>query len=550
MARRVSPREPLVEARGLAVRFPTETRDALREIDLCVGQGECVAVLGPSGSGKSTLALALTGAIPHLIAAECRGSVHWPGACKQPAGFAGAGRAAMVLQDSEAQLVALTVEEELAFALENRSLPGAEIDRRISQVLSCPPAQGLFAGQATLSLSGGWRQRLALAAALAENPALLVIDEPTAHLEEGAAAAALDAVGAARKAGAAALLVEHRADLACRIADRLLVLDRDGGLMHLGPPTAILPALASAPSGLGLRMPPEVQAHAALRRAGFLPAQTFASLEELAGSVAAACTADAAALRLVVDSLGLSRIATPAVRRGLPLIECDAVEIERGGRTVLGALDFTVHAGEVVGVAGANGAGKTTLLLAAAGSLTPCRGRIVRSGPPPVFVPQSPVLAFSAPTLRQEAERRRLDWRQAEAALEAFGITADPARHPLRHSQGELRRIALALAFADARPRAVLLDEPAAGLDQNGLDHLQRDVARLASRGCGVILISHDLDVLASIASRIVVLAHGRCVADDHAAAILYQAAEGRLPIAPPPAAALARKLGWRGADA
>lgn len=514
----------LLAASGVAVRFPRATRDAVHEVALSLDVGERLALIGPSGSGKTTLAMALLGAIPHLVPAERRGAVEWAGL---PSGAlaAGTGVAAAVLQDTDAQLVALTVEDELAFALENRGLSAQEIEVRIECALARPPGLGLGRRDRTLALSGGWRQRLALAAALAESPRALVIDEPVAHLDGAAAGDAVAALVAACQDGAAALLVEHRIDHVRGLATRVLVLDPHGLPQAAGPTEAVLRDLAASVSAPGLRLPVDVRVEAALSRAG-----------------ADGAVADVLAVALA--ELGFDRVRTPAA--GIPLLEISRAAVRRGGRDVLADVSMVVRAGEVVGVAGPNGAGKSTLGLLAAGGLAPSRGQVRRRGAAPIHVPQNPALAFASGRLDAEAARRGLAWRDAAAAIARAGLDPDPDRHPLAFSHGERRRLALALALARPCERVAILDEPAAGLDGIGLAALEEDIDALRAAGVAVLVVAHDLDWLARIADRILVLDAGRIRADAPPARILHDALHGQLALAPPPGAALAARLGWR----
>jgi energy-coupling factor transport system ATP-binding protein len=514
----------LLSASGLAVRFPRAARDAVGEIALSLESGERLALLGPSGSGKTTLALALLGAIPNLVAAERRGTVAWAGL---PSGAlaAGTGVAAAVLQDSDAQLVALTVEDELAFALENRGLAAQDIEARIERALARPPGLGLGRRDRTLDLSGGWRQRLALAAALAEAPRALVIDEPVAHLDGAAACDAVAALAAACQDGAAALLVEHRIDHVRSLASRVLVLDAEGRPQAAGATEVVLRDLSARGAAPGLRLPADIRVEAALARAG-------------AGGAAADV------LAVALAELGLDRVPAPAT--GMPLLEISHAAVRRSGRDVLADISMVAHAGEVVGVTGPNGAGKSTLGLLAAGGLAPSRGQVLRRGAAPIHVPQNPALAFATGRLDAEAARRGLAWRDAAAAIARAGLDPDPERHPLAFSHGQRRRLALALALARPSPRVAILDEPAAGLDGIGLAALEEDIGALRAAGVAVLVVAHDLDWLARIADRIVVLDAGRIRADAPPARILQDALHGRLALAPPPGAALAARLGWR----
>lgn len=514
----------LLAATGVAVRFARATRDAVRDVSLVLRPGERLALLGPSGSGKTTLALALLGAIPHLVPAARCGRVAWTGLA-EGALATGTGIAAAVLQDSDAQLVALTVAEELAFALENRSLPPDAIDARIGQALTRAPGLGLASDERTLALSGGWRQRLALAAALAEAPRALVIDEPVAHLDGMAAREAVAALEAACQDGAATLLVEHRIDHVRTLASRVLVLDAEGRPQAEGETETVLRDLALRGAAPGLRLPPDIRVAAAHRRA-----------QAIGG--------DADPLAVALSELGFDRV--PVRARGAALLEIERASVRRGGRETLADVSLAVHAGEVVGIAGPNGAGKSTLGLLAAGGLAASRGSVRRGGTAAIHVPQNPALAFATGRLDDEAARRGLGWSAAAAAIARAGLLPDPARHPLAHSQGERRRLALAFALAQPRARVAVLDEPAAGLDGIGLAGLETDILALRDAGLAVLVVAHDLDWLARVADRIVVMEAGRIRADAPPAAILGAALAGGMPLAPPPGAALAARLGWR----
>ena len=510
-------------ADGVAVRFPRAIRDAVQDVSLTLRAGERLALVGPSGSGKTTLALALLGAIPSLVQAERRGDVRWAALGDRKLAT-GTGIAASVLQDTDAQLVALTVEDEIAFALENRGLPPSEIDSRIESAIARPPALGLGRRERTLTLSGGWRQRLALASALAEKPGALVIDEPVAHLDGEAAADAVAALDETCRQGAAALLVEHRLDQVADLADRVLVLNAEGRPAALGETAPTLRALASRKDH-GLRLPPSIRVAAALEEAGI-------------------AEGDSRAVPIARAALGFDR--RPSASSGQPMLTIDFAAVRRGRKTVLESIDLELRQGEVVGITGRNGAGKTTLALMAAGALRHSAGVVRRHhAEAPIYVPQNPGLAFATGTLAAEAARRGLSWNDATRAIVRAGLTPEPDRHPLTFSHGERRRLALALALASPAPRLVILDEPASGLDGIGLAALDANIEALRDRGSAVMIVAHDLDWLARVTDRIALIENGRVAVDRASLAFLASVVSGHLPLTAPAGASLMARLGW-----
>jgi energy-coupling factor transport system ATP-binding protein len=538
--------DTVVAAKNVGVSFPGALADAVSEVSFSLSAGEAMAVFGPSGSGKSTLALALLGAIPAFVPANRRGEIRVFGKLLADGAItADAAVAAAVLQDTDAQIVALTVEDEIAFALENRGAPAAVIDASIDWVLGRPPGAGLLRRDRTLTLSGGWRQRLSLAAALAEHPQLLVVDEPVSHLDGFAADETIAALASVRGIGCASIVVEHRADRI--LADRALVLGRDGIPVALSTPAQALRIAADQPDGLGLRLPAAITAAAALRKAGLLSAAVeINGARDLVDTLGDRLL-NPAVRSIVIAALGLERLTGSASRTGPPLLVIEHAVVVRGGRTILRGVDLQVTEGEIVGLTGPNGAGKTTLAFLAAGGVRAKAGSVWRApGVSPCYVPQNPSLAFASGSLEAEATRRRLAWRDVAAQLERSGLPAHPHRHPLAFSHGERRKLSLVFTLALPGRRLILLDEPGSGLDGLGLQSLRRDIEALRCRGCGVVVITHDLDLLAGVCDRIAVIDQGVIVAQERSPVIASQVLSGKLPLRPTEGLQLAARLGWR----
>jgi energy-coupling factor transport system ATP-binding protein len=230
-----------IEIDHLSFKYVGRRRPTLQDLSIRIGRGDTVLLLGPSGCGKSTLALALNGAIPHAISGDLTGSVRIDGLDTRRASMADlAGRVGIVFQDPEAQFCMVTVEDEIAFGLENLAVPRAEMDGRIDAALA---AVGLpHRRQEQVSrLSGGQKQRLALACVLALEPGVIVLDEPTAQLDPAGAAEVIGILRRLRESGKHTLvIVEHRLDEVVQLVDRTVVFNAEGQIVANGPPRTVL----------------------------------------------------------------------------------------------------------------------------------------------------------------------------------------------------------------------------------------------------------------------------------------------------------------------
>jgi energy-coupling factor transport system ATP-binding protein len=486
----------LLELDHVSYWYPGTEQAALDDVSLRVSPGELVVVAGASGSGKSTLLGTANGLIPHFHGGRFAGRAvvagadtreHGPGALATAVGT--------LFQDPETSVVMGTVRAELALPLENLGHSTAAVARGVEETALALGISHLL-NRVTSELSGGELQRVALAAALAARPRLLVLDEPTSQLDP---VAGDELMGTLRRLNedrdTAILLAEHRLERCLAWADRVLVLDR-GRVVCDAPPAEFL--------GWAMRSAPELATPGArlLTRLG---------LEPVAGVKAAR-----AALRahgLAPDPAEPQPTPDRSPRRPRPNqgLRLDRVWHEvRHGPAILRAVSVHVGPGERVALMGANGAGKSTLLRHAAGLMAPTRGRIESSGQVRLLL-QNPNDYLVHETVREEAPA---------AALDAVGLDARSLgpRHPRELSVGEKQLLALAVVLGDEPPGFLCLDEPTRGLDRGR----KADLAALLVRFSGAVIVaSHDPEFVAAFADRVVLLGEGRVIADGPVTEIL-----------------------------
>ena len=510
---------------NFAVRYPYAGARAVGPVDLALRPGEHVLLLGASGSGKSTLLLGLTGLVPASIPATVEGRVELFGADvagSRPSDWAG--RVAQFFQDADQTLCGMRVVDEIAFAAENLAWPEPAIHAAVDRTMAAVGLPTSFRDRRSATLSGGEKQLVALAATLMPDAPLIVCDEPTASLSP-AAASRLHALFGRRRPDRTVLVVDHRLDGLVEAIDRVVVLD-EGRVIAQGPPRSLFRDHLATLERLGIWSPLASGLDAELTRQGLAPEVAPLSLEEALTPLDPALLAPEklARAREAVAAF-VTRHQPPAVGEG----EGDIVAALDGascapflGPVVLERVDLTIRAGEVVGLLGANGVGKSTLGFVLAGLLRPKAGR--RSGATGVVSFQNPEVQFTAGTVAEEVERAVTagggDTISA-AILAEWGLSALAARHPFELSQGEKRRLALAMVAADRRARLVVLDEPLAGLDRRGAAIVAAAIEAFRAEGRALIVVTHDMDFAFSTCRRAVLLGDGRILADGPAASLL-----------------------------
>lgn len=519
----------VVELDSLTVRYPGAPRPALHDLSLRVGGGERVLLLGPSGCGKSTLLAVLLGLIPHSLHAEVSGAARVFGdGTATPAERAGP--VAAVFQDPDSQICMLTVEDEVAFALENLAVPPEEMDERIDGALA-QVGLGEMRSRRVDRLSGGEKQRLALAAALAMQPQLLLLDEPCSNLDAGGVsqlASALRSI-AARPVERTVIIVEHRLDAILDTLTRVVVLDRAGSLCFDGEPHGVFSEHARELEAMGVWVPAAYRSRSAARRRTEATPLWLHREDAPTGQrrTEARQAAAAGAQQLGEDRPAAAHGNRPAAAArqqpdGRPLLEMRGVGFEYApGEPVLDGIDLEMRAGESLAVLGPNGSGKTTLAKLACGLLRPTRGSVTVAGRPPHriaarelpqmlgYVFQNPEHQFVRDTVREEVaftlKRQPIDdderERRVAETLRRLSLTGFEDRNPFSLSHGQKRRLSAATMLVADAP-LIAFDEPTFGQDWGHLLELEEMLAALSEDGVALLIITHDLSLAERIADR------------------------------------------------
>lgn len=494
--------------------YPDSQRPALNRLTLEIRAGEFLLLVGPSGCGKSTLLRTLNGLVPHFSGGRFSGRIQVAG--KDPVVVGPHEMSTLVgfvQQDPESQFVVDTVEDELAFSMENQGIPPTLMRARVEEVLQQLGIEHLR-GRRISALSAGEKQRVAIGSVLTLRPRLLVLDEPTSQLDPRSADEVLSTLRRLNAdLGLTVVCSEHRLERVVPYADRVLYLPALGAQPVLGTPGQVMMDMPYAP--------PLVQ----LARAfswqpiplSIEDATPFRSqLGPVPQSHAPRSVPDSQA-PLVVQVEGLYHSYDSS---GTP------VDVNSAA---LRGISLQVRQGELVAVMGRNGSGKTTLLKHLVGLLTPQKGSVIVHGMDTArtsvdeiircvgYVPQDPGSLLFADTVREELEFTRQAHQLPPADtgpwLRLLGLAQLGDRYPRSLSVGERQRSALA-AILVAEPDTLLLDEPTRGMDPLEKQTLARFLKAQTAAGKTVILVTHDTELAAECASRLVILSEGRIVVD------------------------------------
>ena len=581
--------EPIIELRNVSFAYgdaDENTPRALDDVCLTVRQGDFVGVIGPSGAGKSTLASVMSGAIPHHFSGQLFGATLVDGKDTCDVTLTDISRlVGSVLQDIDTQMVASVVEDEMLFGLENFGVPHDQIEARVAETLETVGISDLREREIA-TLSGGQKQKVAIAAILALRPRVLVLDEPTAALDPASSRLVFDTLRHINESqGVTVVVIEQKVALLSEYCNRVAVLDhghlaiegtphevfaRGDELRRIGVDSPRVARIANSLAQTGLVEPgdpclnvPEAEALISGLVSPFLPddlSHSGAVGEKsmaVTGSAAApdsASAADAApASGRVAPEKSPRAPARPKADGAKPVVTFrDVTFAYPGGGASVRNLELMVYPGELVGIVGQNGAGKTTLTKLLNGLLKPSKGEVCVAGLDTREVPTSKIAAHCA-TLFQNPDRQLcrdtvldevafgLELQgvpseeargRARAVAERFGLPLDEA--PFSLSRGQRQMVALASVVV-IEPDVIVLDEPTSGLDYRECMTVMQTVGEMAEKGCAVIMVCHDMEVVSDFAERIVVMANGEILERGDANALFADAdLMRRASVAPP----------------
>ena len=504
---------------------------ALKDIDLSVEEGTFVGLIGPSGAGKSTLASAITGAIPHHYRGRLFGSTLVAGLDTCEASLTDIAKVAgSVLQDIDAQMVASVVEDELLFGLENFGIDHREIDGRIASALDAVGIADLRHREIA-TLSGGQKQKVAIAAILAMTPRVIVMDEPTSALDPASARDVFEVLRRAKElTGMTVILIEQTVALLAEYCDRVVVIDQ-GRIALDGTPTDVF-SHGENLRAIGVDTPRTVRISNSLAEAGLAPndspALTLDGAESLVAGILAPGLSESSPI--VPRTLGDRPDARNTVDERPIIVDVAGAAYSYGtGQAGIEGINLTVRAGEILAVVGQNGAGKTTFTKLLNGLIKPSAGVVRIAGLDTRTTPVS-ALASHAATLFQNPDRQLCQNTVVEEisfGLELQGAPADAARERARHvaatfglpenaspfnlSRGQRQMVALASVVA-LEPELIILDEPTSGLDYRECMTVMETVRKRALDGAAVVMVCHDMEVVSDFADTLAVMTEGRLI--------------------------------------
>ena len=514
--------KPLISVENFSFGYDSDKEPLLKDLTFTIHEQETLLLIGPSGSGKSSLSLCLNGLYPEAVEGWVNGEIFYNGTTlsdfkkgeiNQEIG--------VVFQDPESQFCMVTVENELAFTLENIKTPREEMPGKIDEILN---AVGLIEEKhrPIHELSGGNKQKVALASVLLINPKLLILDEPTANLDPASRFEFIELISSLKQERNFALfIIEHQLDDWLSMADRVIAINRQGNVLLEGTPEDVFYDEADKLKAEGIHIPKIVETVLAAYGGKVHEANRPLSDEKLVSWMHSTG-------HVMKPIRGKNQASNQQANEMSEILSISNVSFSRGKQTILKNINLSLKSGELIAIVGKNGAGKSTLLQLMSGILTPKKGsllllnkkyeewyeREMRKEMGYVF--QNPEHQFITDTVYDEigfgmklnhVNQKVID-QNVTLLLERFHLTHHKWSNPFALSGGQKRRLSVA-TMLEGTPSVLLFDEPTFGQDAQTTEELMQMIQTLQKQGTAIVFVTHDMDLVDKYCERIYVVNRG-----------------------------------------
>ncbi len=513
----------MIKIENFTYTYPGRSAPTIKGLSAEIAGGEFVLLTGRTGCGKSTVLKGINGLIPHLAGGRMEGKIAIDGLDTRQADISTLSRkVGLIFQNPDDQIFSTVVQDEVAFGPENLALPRKMIRQAIDKALK---RVGLdeFRHRGTHMLSGGEKQRLAIASVLSMSPEILILDEPLAQLDPRGTTEVLKTIKGLNDNGMTVILVEHRIHEVAHLVDRIMIMERGRIVLDDEPRRAL--AKIDVFKELGLRVPESAEFSRAM---GFK--EVALDLDEIK--------------KMINDGIkpplgplpGHALLETPEKEdSGTTALEMEGAwfRYDRKADFVLKDVTLSIKKGEVVSLMGNNGSGKSTLLLHFAALLKPSRGGVIilgrdthklkagrLAGTVGVVFQDSTLILFNETVWQEVAFGPRMlhfgetELKQrGEEAMNAMGIAGLRDENPLALSGGQRLRVALASIFS-MQPEVILLDEPTSGQDKSNSDSMLGYLYELSKKGITILFTTHDIGAAIRYSDRLLIMNDGKIIAD------------------------------------
>ena len=539
----------ILKISNLTYTYQGEKKPVIRDIDLEIEEGEFVVLMGPSGCGKSTLALCINGIIPNVLSGELEGRIELDGLNTQEYEvYELSTKVGIVFQNPDSQLCNLIVKDEISFGPENLLVPRDEILKRLDKYLKFVSLSHKEKSS-IYNLSGGEKQRVAIASVLTMNPKIIILDEPTSNLDPIGARGIIKVIkNLNMEKNLTVLLIEHEVSSILYLANRLIIMD-DGAIIYDGNPRYILEKYGEdILENVGIRIPEITQLAVRLNKRGFVISPFPLTVKEAVESILKK-RGEIEFIRCLRKGSGeelqkKGRFKLPkSLKKKLHLnlkeekSEEKAIDVKElnftypTGKKAVKNVTFDINRGNMVALVGKNGSGKTTLASLLMGLNKPDSGEgtianldinntpidklskkigYVFQYPEHQFITNScyDEIAFS---LKREKNEESDKKQRVERVLELMELAEFAGKNPFNLSMGQKRRLSIATMLVKDL-EVLILDEPFTGQDGKNISKLMDIIQKLNNNSLTILIITHDLNIASKYLNKVMVMDNGELV--------------------------------------